>query len=94
LSDVAKALAARFTLAKQHVPHYYLSTDLDLSKLISLRKSLNASLKEGEISVMDFMVKASSLAMKQVRTPLLLLMTSIGVNIHRYGHCFFCIHPW
>jgi hypothetical protein len=42
LSQLASQLAARATFAKQAVPHYYLSVDLDLTNLLSTRTMLNA----------------------------------------------------
>ena len=65
LSDLAKSVAARQTAAKQQVPHYYLSVELNLSKLILLRNELNGS--KGSLSVLDFIVKASALAVNQVK---------------------------
>ena len=54
----------------QVVPHYYLSVDLDLTELLALRGRLNGTIKAGsggrELSVLDFLVKAAALAMKQV----------------------------
>ena len=49
--------------SKQKVPHYYLTMDIRLDALQSLRKQLNAALeKEGvKLSVNDFLVKASAL---------------------------------
>jgi pyruvate dehydrogenase E2 component (dihydrolipoamide acetyltransferase) len=68
LSDIAMSVAARHTHAKQVVPHYYLSVDLNLTKLLALRATLNAGIKDeaSGLSVVDFMVKASALAMKTV----------------------------
>lgn len=72
LSDLAQALAARQTHAKQVVPHYYLSVDLNLAELLKVRAAFNAQMaaakKKGavELSVQDFMVKAAALAMQQV----------------------------
>lgn len=83
----AVALAARQTAAKQSVPHYYLSIELDLSNVMKLRADLNSKLSSSsstsskgsgkgkdrpvsaELSVLDFLVKASALAMKQVTDP-------------------------
>ena len=65
LSDLAKSVAARQTAAKQQVPHYYLSVELNLTKLILLRNELNGS--KGSLSVLDFIVKASALAVNQVK---------------------------
>ena len=73
LSDLARAVADQQTAAKQAVPHYYLSVELNLSKLLQLREELNqgqgskgGSGSGGDVSVLDMMVKASALAMKQV----------------------------
>jgi pyruvate dehydrogenase E2 component (dihydrolipoamide acetyltransferase) len=73
-SEYALALAARQTHAKQAVPHYYLSVELNLANLLRARSSFNAQMaaskKKGsavtELSVMDFLVKAAGLAMHQV----------------------------
>jgi pyruvate dehydrogenase E2 component (dihydrolipoamide acetyltransferase) len=43
LSALSSALAARLAAAKQQVPHYYLSVELDLTKLLQLRAELNGS---------------------------------------------------
>jgi pyruvate dehydrogenase E2 component (dihydrolipoamide acetyltransferase) len=68
LSDIARAVAARHTASMQQVPHYYLSVELNLSKLLELRESLNDSKSKGaDLSVLDFFVKASALAVAQVQ---------------------------
>jgi pyruvate dehydrogenase E2 component (dihydrolipoamide acetyltransferase) len=68
ISDLALELAVRHAWAKQHIPHYYLSVELDLSKLLKLRDSLNAGAGKEDVrlSVLDFFVKASALAMKKI----------------------------
>ena len=69
LSDLARAVAARQTATMLQVPHYYLSVELNLNKLLILREQLNASRAKGtELSVLDFIVKASALAVQQVRS--------------------------
>lgn len=65
LSDLSKALAARMTLSKQLVPHYYLSVELNLSKLLEFRSSISTS-DDKNVSVLDLLVKAAGLAVKQV----------------------------
>lgn len=64
LSDDARDVAARLTLAKQQIPHYYLSVEINLDKLLKVRQDLNGS--KGQLSVLDFFTKAAALAMKQV----------------------------
>jgi pyruvate dehydrogenase E2 component (dihydrolipoamide acetyltransferase) len=50
------------------VPHFYLTVDVRMDKLASLRAQLNAGLEKsgGKISVNDFVVKASAAALKAV----------------------------
>lgn len=66
MGDVALSLAARQTHAKQVVPHYYLSVDLNLEELLKVRATFNAKSTETELSVQDFVVKAAAMAMQQV----------------------------
>ena len=69
LSDLSRALADRFTKSKVHVPHYYLSVELNLAKLLELRQQLNSDNKADDgcsVSVLDLLVKATGLAVKQV----------------------------
>ena len=67
VSGHAQAVAARFTWAKQAVPHYYLSVDLNLQKLVGMQAELNGKGGGAEgLSVLDFVVKAAALAMRVV----------------------------
>eukprot|EP00640_Fibrocapsa_japonica_P001115 CAMPEP_0113952368 /NCGR_PEP_ID=MMETSP1339-20121228/90376_1 /TAXON_ID=94617 /ORGANISM="Fibrocapsa japonica" /LENGTH=430 /DNA_ID=CAMNT_0000960969 /DNA_START=342 /DNA_END=1634 /DNA_ORIENTATION=+ /assembly_acc=CAM_ASM_000762 len=69
VSDEARALAARLANTKQVVPHYYLTVDLNLDNILSVREKLNAftGSEEGEgLSLHDMIVKAAALTMKQV----------------------------
>lgn len=66
MGDAALSLAARTTHAKQVVPHYYLSVDLNLEELLKVRASFNTKSAETELSVQDFIVKAAAMAMQQV----------------------------
>lgn len=57
-----------FIFTLQTIPHYYLTVDLSLDNIVSLRKRMNELLeKEGvKLSVNDFIIKASALACKKV----------------------------
>ena len=57
LSSMRKTIANRLTLSKQSIPHYYLTVDVTMDKVIALRKKLNALLCDHKISVNDFIVK-------------------------------------
>jgi pyruvate dehydrogenase E2 component (dihydrolipoamide acetyltransferase) len=60
LSSMRKTIARRLTEAKATVPHYYLTVDISLDKLLKLRAELNAALAgEGvKLSVNDLLIKA------------------------------------
>lgn len=67
LSDLGLAIAMRQTQSKQFIPHYYLSVEINLQNLLKLRASLNSADEKGvKLSVLDFFIKASALAMKTV----------------------------
>lgn len=66
-TNMRRVIASRLTEAKQTVPHYYLTTDVTIDNLLALRSRLNAALPDGErLSVNDFVLKASALAMRAV----------------------------
>ncbi len=66
-SSMRRVIAHRLTASKQTVPHYYLTSDVQLDALLALRATLNADLPaDGKISVNDFLIKASALACKKV----------------------------
>ncbi|MFP3945181.1 MAG: 2-oxo acid dehydrogenase subunit E2, partial [Alphaproteobacteria bacterium] len=70
LDGMRKTIAKRLTAAKQEAPHYYLTVDCEIDALLAMRKDLNARSPEGEnaykISVNDFVVRASALALMRV----------------------------
>ncbi|XP_066912034.1 dihydrolipoyllysine-residue acetyltransferase component of pyruvate dehydrogenase complex-like [Clytia hemisphaerica] len=67
LSNMRKIIAKRLTESKQTVPHYYLSVDVNMDKVLELRQQLNSeSNGEYKLSVNDFILKASALALKKV----------------------------
>jgi pyruvate dehydrogenase E2 component (dihydrolipoamide acetyltransferase) len=72
-NNVRKIIAKRLLESKQTVPHFYLSVDLKIDKLLDVRKSLNdlANLDEKnipsyKISVNDLVTKAVALALREV----------------------------
>merc|ERR1712137_1255657 len=66
-SNVRKVTAARLSESKQTVPHYYLTTEMNVDKLLQTRQMLNErSQDKYKISVNDFVVKAAALAMHSV----------------------------
>jgi len=66
LSNMRKTIARRLTESKQNVPHFYLTVDIELDNLLAARKELNAMSDDYKISVNDFIIRASALALKKV----------------------------
>jgi pyruvate dehydrogenase E2 component (dihydrolipoamide acetyltransferase) len=64
LSQMRRVIARRMVQSKTTIPHFYLSTEVDMGEAVALREKLN-SLEEGiaKISLNDFVVKASAKAL-------------------------------
>ena len=69
-SKTRRVIAKRLTESKQSIPHFYLTVDCDIEKLLQLRKQVNEELEHDnantKVSVNDFIVKAASLALRRV----------------------------
>lgn len=74
-SNMRKVIARRLTESKQQVPHFYLTVECELNKLLEVRKEINfeAEAQAGKekkpaykTSVNDFMIKAVALALRKV----------------------------
>ena len=70
LSNMRKTIARRLTEAKQTIPHYYLTVDIQLDALLKLRSELNKSLEPRgiKLSVNDLLIKALAMALIEVPT--------------------------
>ena len=73
MTRLRQTIARRLTESKQSVPHFYMSVDVELDALLTLREQINAGAptdKEGKpafkLSVNDFIIKACALALQQV----------------------------
>jgi pyruvate dehydrogenase E2 component (dihydrolipoamide acetyltransferase) len=71
LSTMRRVIARRLTESKQQVPHFYLSVDCEIDRLLAGRAALNAKSPEKgpgafKLSVNDFIIKAVGVALKQV----------------------------
>jgi len=66
-TNMRKTIAKRLTESARDIPHFNLQVDVEIDKLMALRKELNS--RDGadyKISVNDFLVKATSLALTRV----------------------------
>ena len=68
-----KVIAQRLTQSKQTIPHFYLTVDCDIGRLLAAREEINAGApkdKDGKpaykLSVNDFVIKAMALALQKV----------------------------
>ena len=70
-SNVRRVIARRLAESKQFVPHFYVSIDVELDRLLALRTELNAAApKEGpgqyKLSVNDLLIKAAAVTLRRV----------------------------
>ena len=65
-TSMRKAIARRLTESKQTAPHFYMTIDCEIDALLETRTQLNEKIESGKISVNDFVIRASALAMRQV----------------------------
>ena len=79
-----KVIGERMTEAKQHVPHFYATVEVDMNNAMALRKQLNAQLEEEgiKLSVNDFVMKACAAALRN-HPNLNAIYTTKGVELHQ-----------
>jgi pyruvate dehydrogenase E2 component (dihydrolipoamide acetyltransferase) len=67
LTPMLKAVATRMAQSKQTVPHFYVESEIDMTRAMQLRAELNSGLADSgdKISVNDLIVRASALALIQ-----------------------------
>ncbi|MBL8165825.1 MAG: 2-oxo acid dehydrogenase subunit E2, partial [Anaerolineae bacterium] len=76
LTTMRKRIVAVTVESKQQIPHFYVTTEIDMDPILALRKQLNEGLPdENKISVNDLVVKAAALTMRQYP----------NLNSHFYG---------
>ncbi|MEN8236329.1 MAG: pyruvate dehydrogenase complex dihydrolipoamide acetyltransferase [Pseudomonadota bacterium] len=66
VSNIRKVIAGRLTESKQTVPHFYLTIECEMDKLLDLRQQINATLDDEKVSVNDVLIRACALALQQV----------------------------
>ena len=66
LSTMRKVIAERMTHSKSTVPHFYMTVDCTIDELLRVRAELNKRAGEVKLSVNDFIIRASALALREV----------------------------
>lgn len=75
-SKLRSRIARRMVEAKQQVPHFYVTTEINADPLLDFRKQINAGVDDAhKISVNDLIVKATALTLRQFP----------NLNTHYYG---------
>lgn len=68
-TQIKRVTAKRLLESKQQIPHYYLTSSIRIDALSKLRAQLNETLAAsdgGKLSLNDFIIKASALALRKV----------------------------
>jgi pyruvate dehydrogenase E2 component (dihydrolipoamide acetyltransferase) len=73
LDSMRHTIATRLVEAKQTIPHFYLTTDIEIGRLIAIREEANAAAPQDEngnpvfkFSLNDFIIKAWATALQRV----------------------------
>ena len=73
LDGMRRTIAARLVQSKQTIPHFYLTADVAVDRLLAIREELNASAQKNSdgipafrLSVNDFVIKAWAQALQRV----------------------------
>ncbi len=64
LSQMRKTIASRLSQSKFTAPHFYLTSEVDVENLISLRQNINQTLDE-KISFNDIIIKAVAFSLRK-----------------------------
>jgi pyruvate dehydrogenase E2 component (dihydrolipoamide acetyltransferase) len=67
LSRMQASIARRLAESKQTIPHFYVSSEVDMTEALVLRQAFNANAGEGgiKVSINDLIVKACALALEK-----------------------------
>jgi pyruvate dehydrogenase E2 component (dihydrolipoamide acetyltransferase) len=73
LDNMRRTIASRMVQAKQTIPHFYLTADITVDRLLNLREEANAAAPKNaagepafKLSINDFVIKAMALALQRV----------------------------
>jgi len=65
-NNIRKVIAQRLTESKTTIPHLYSSRDCEIDALLKIRAKINGLNKDLKLSVNDFLIKATGLALHDV----------------------------
>ncbi|WP_265025245.1 pyruvate dehydrogenase complex dihydrolipoamide acetyltransferase [Wolbachia endosymbiont (group B) of Pammene fasciana] len=65
VSNMRQVIAQRLVESKQNIPHFYLTVDCHVDKLISLKNEVNSVDENNKITINDLIIKAVAFSMKK-----------------------------
>ncbi|WP_395463445.1 pyruvate dehydrogenase complex dihydrolipoamide acetyltransferase [Wolbachia endosymbiont of Cantharis cryptica] len=65
VSNMRQVIAQRLIESKQNVPHFYLTVDCQVDKLISLKNEINSADENNKVTINDLIIKAAAFSMKK-----------------------------
>lgn len=65
-TSMQATIARRLTASKQEIPHFYLALDIDVTRLVTLRKEVNRAQEEHRLTLNHFIVMAVARALRQM----------------------------
>jgi pyruvate dehydrogenase E2 component (dihydrolipoamide acetyltransferase) len=85
LSNMRKTIARRLTESFRDIPHFPLSIDLEIDRLLEARQRINGSLgNDVRVSVNDIVIRAAALALKKVPEANA-SYTAEGIAMHKHA---------
>ncbi len=66
LSSMRRVIAERMTEAKTTIPHFYLSVDCDIDRLLEFRAEINRRAAPSKVSINDIVIRACAAALRRV----------------------------
>ena len=65
LSQMRKTIAKRMGQANAEIPHFYLTTKIEMDRTVAARKEVNEAFEDGKVSFNDFVLLATAKALVQ-----------------------------
>ncbi|UWI83363.1 dihydrolipoamide acetyltransferase family protein [Wolbachia endosymbiont of Howardula sp.] len=65
ISNIRQVIAQKLTQSKHDIPHFYLTIDCQVDRLILLKNEINAEDKNNKVTINDLIIKAVACSIKQ-----------------------------
>jgi pyruvate dehydrogenase E2 component (dihydrolipoamide acetyltransferase) len=66
INKLRAAIGRRMQESKQSVPHFYVTSDIDIKRLLDIREQINSLMSEDlKLSINDYVIKAVALTLRQ-----------------------------